>query len=66
MLSHSVEAPQYVSFRLISIKSPGNHLVRVNGPVPNATFPVLKSSVVASTKAESIIEMRDISFGVNG
>jgi hypothetical protein len=38
----------------------------VNGPVPKEATPVLKSSVVASTKAESMIEILDISFGVKG
>ena len=38
----------------------------MNGPVPKEATPVLKSSVVASTKAESIIEIRDMSFGMKG
>ena len=34
--------------------------------MPCAAIPVLKSSVVALTKAESMIEILDISFGING
>ena len=40
--------------------------MRVNGPVPKEATPVLKSSVVASTNAESIIAILDMSFGVKG
>ena len=52
--------------RFISIRSPGNHLENLNGPVPNEAKPVLKSSVVALTNAESIIAIRDISLGIKG
>ena len=46
--------------------SPGSQLTNLNGPVPKAALPVLKSSVVAPANAESIIATLDRSFGVKG